>query len=85
MTPIHFGELVHIARWSKAAYPAEFTWRGRRHVVRAVEDYRVQSNGGGSPGASRRLFQLRTASGMRCLLSEDEHRGLWRLEGILGS
>ncbi len=84
MSSLGFGELVHIARLSYGEIPAEFTWRGRRHVVRVVEDLRLERSDAHRSRSPRRLLRLRTSSGMRCLLSEDRNRGVWKLERVLG-
>lgn len=76
---IGIGELIHVPRQDTRHPPLEFFWRGNRHQVRSWD----------SPGEAhgrrdnRRLYRIRTATGLRCMLSEDVGRGLWRLERIL--
>jgi hypothetical protein len=59
--------------------PKEFFWRGERHLVRSWEARRRVPSG--SP--ARRLYRVRTATGLRCEISEDAARGLWRMERVL--
>ena len=78
---IGIGEFIHVRRDEPRQAPREFFWRGSRHEVRSWE--------GRPPAAGRRdgqrLYRVRTSTGLRCMLSEDVGRGLWRLERILQS
>jgi hypothetical protein len=74
------GEIVQLKRLEGTA-PAEFFWRGERHVVRSWEARRQRPSG----RATRALYRVRTASGLRCEISEDAGRGLWRMERVLRS
>ncbi len=76
MTPLGSGEPVWVEKLAGGGAPAGFTWRGRRHAVRQVEGWRQASG-------SRRIFRIRTAEGMRCSISLDSERGLWRMERVL--
>ena len=71
------GEIVQL-RQGDRAMPTEFFWRGERHVVRSWEARRQ-----GPGGAGRRVYRVRTATGLRCEISEDAGRGLWRMERVL--
>jgi hypothetical protein len=57
------------------AMPLEFSWRGRRHVVRQVE--RVGS--AARPGR----YQLVTTDGLCCVVTLDRERCTWQLERML--
>lgn len=63
--------------------PTAFMWRGRRHVVRLVEACRPAPRRGGETAAVRHLYTVRTVEGMRCRLSHDAGRSVWRLESLL--
>ena len=78
---IGIGEFIHVRREEPRQAPREFFWRGSRHEVRSWE---------GRPRAAlrrdgRRLYRVRTSTGLSCMLSEEVGRGLWRLERILNS
>jgi hypothetical protein len=75
--------MVRVASSSQCVYPVEFTWRGRRFRVVSVETYRTDSQQGCYGVAQRRIFRLRTASGMRCLLTQDVDRDTWHVEKVL--
>lgn len=76
MTPLGAGEIVWMGRLGRSGAPADFTWRGRRHTVRTVEGWR-EANG------ERSLYRIRTSGGMRCLISLDSGREIWRMERVL--
>jgi hypothetical protein len=76
MTPLGSGEMVWVEGLGLSGAPAGFTWRGRRHSVRQVESWR-------QAGSSLRLYRVRTAGGMRCLISLDSRREIWRMERVL--
>jgi hypothetical protein len=75
------GERIRVGKGTAAGLPKDFTWRGRRHEARAVEVCRDW--GGRGQGARKRILRLRTATGMRCLLSLDPRDGSWRIEQVL--
>lgn len=83
MTTVEYGELVRVIPMATGAFPIEFTWRGRRHRVRSVEGFNTEIKPRHKGVIRRRLFRLRTASGMRCLLSQDVERRTWHLEKVL--
>jgi hypothetical protein len=58
-----------------AALPEEFTWRGRRHVVRRLERLT------GLARAER--FRITTQDGLRCIVRQDSAPSGWRLERVL--
>lgn len=76
MTPLGAGEMVWVEGLGRGGAPAGFTWRGRRHSVRQVEGWR-EADG------SLRVYRIRTAGGMRCLISLDPGRSVWRMERVL--
>ncbi|MCJ7511578.1 MAG: hypothetical protein MUO23_01255 [Anaerolineales bacterium] len=55
--------------------PSEFTWRGKRHVVRRLE--RMQS------AVRQGRYHLTTADGLRCIVSQDHERRTWHIERVL--
>ncbi|NIS82407.1 MAG: hypothetical protein GTO14_19865 [Anaerolineales bacterium] len=77
------GELVVVCSTSKDVMPSEFTWRGQRHRVRSIDRYQTNTYRQRNGVEQLRLFRLRTTRGMRCLLSQDVSRGIWRMERIL--
>ncbi len=83
MTAIEYGELVRVVPKVSGIFPTEFTWRGRRHCVRSVERFETETKPHRDGVMRRRLFSLRTTSGMRCLLSQDMERETWHLEKVL--
>jgi hypothetical protein len=83
MTAVDYGELVRVIPVASGIFPVEFTWRGRRHRVRSVERFDTETKPRHNGVMRRRLFRLRTASGMRCLLSQDIERETWHLEKVL--
>lgn len=85
MTTVEYGELVRVVPLTCGKFPLEFTWRGRRHRVRSVEGFHTETRSRRHGVIRRRLFRLRTASGMRCLLSQDVERETWHLEKVLFS
>jgi hypothetical protein len=82
MIPIGFGEVVRVSTPGTAAVPEEFTWRGRRHRIRSVEDYQMKTGRGRNGSYKRHVYRLRTSSGMHCQLSLDVGRGAWRMDKI---
>jgi hypothetical protein len=83
MTAVEYGELVRVVPMAFGIFPTEFTWRGRRHRVRSVERFDTETELCHNGVMRRRLYRLRTASGMRCLLSQDIERETWHLEKVL--
>ena len=84
---IGHGELIWVDASGPGRSPRAFTWRGRRYEVRAaqhdrrrdVPSYRATRRDRYWVNAEREHYWLRTASGMRCVLSCDLIRGLWRM------
>jgi hypothetical protein len=85
MNGLVMSEPVKVIRGRGAVWPSEFTWRGRRHRIRSVEVFRwVEANAGvGAPRGMR--MRLRTASGLRCWLSQEPGREIWTIERMLDS
>jgi hypothetical protein len=83
MNGLLMGEPVHVTRGPGGSWPSEFTWRGRRHRVRRVESFHwVEAKA--VEGKTRVMrIRLRTTGGMRCWLSQDPGRDLWRIERVL--
>ncbi|MDW8325224.1 MAG: hypothetical protein RMK99_01555 [Anaerolineales bacterium] len=57
-------------------FPSAFTWRGRRHDIRAVESCRTE-NGHGR--VRRHIFRVRTDRAV-LELTQDVARDAWRIE-----
>ena len=68
---LHERVQVHVE--GSGGLPLEFSWRGRRHRVRAVLE---------GPGRERSRFIVRTASGMRCTLAHEPDPRAWRIERV---
>jgi hypothetical protein len=49
----------------------------------SIETYRTDNQQRYGGIVQRRIFRLRTASGMRCLLSQDVVRDTWHVERVL--
>ena len=82
MNAVGRGEVVQMESLSAGGIPGRFTWRGRNHRVRAVGSLRPAAR----PGRAligRTWIELRTDSGMRCLMSVDGRDGVWRMERVL--
>lgn len=77
------GESVRVRRIVSTGLPTEFTWRGQRHTVWSVERCHEPAERSRGTVAGRRVYQLRTVSGMRCLLSMDLRDGSWRMDRVL--
>ncbi len=75
---IEVGEPIHVPRETNRWAPVEFFWRGNRHLIRSWEARPPASRDKG-----RRFYRVRTATGLRCMVSEDPGRGQWRLEKVL--
>lgn len=83
MAPVGSGEVIRVGDSAPAGVPVEFTWRGRRYAVRAVDNYQTPKPGGRGKRLDRATFRIRTTSGLRCLVSVDVSRGLWCMERVL--
>jgi hypothetical protein len=85
MIAFNSGERVNVLQQSEGSMPQSFTWRGQRHWVQAVETSKVSSRKQNVGMAEQVLYQLRTATGMRCTLAYDPGQGVWRLERIMNA
>jgi hypothetical protein len=83
MTSVEYRELVTVMPLIHGKFPLEFTWRGCRHRVRSIESFHSKTISHRNGVIRRRFFRLRTASGMRCLLSQNVERETWHLEKVL--
>ncbi len=82
MSEVGRGEVLQMESLSPGGIPGRFLWRGRRHTVRAVTSVRPAPEAG-RHAAGRSWIELRTDSGMRCLVSTDSRDGTWRMERVL--
>jgi hypothetical protein len=85
MISFNSGERVHVWRQPDGSIPQSFTWRGQRHWVQAVETSTVSSRRQNVGMAEQIIYQLRTATGMRCTLAHDPAEGIWRMERIMNA
>jgi hypothetical protein len=85
MIAFQAGEHVRVSQPPNGAAPQSFTWRGQRHWVQAVEISGMSSRKQNVGMAEQVIYQLRTATGMRCTLAHDRVQGVWRLESILNA
>jgi hypothetical protein len=70
MTRGRIAEPIAIHVMGKSGLPLEFSWRGRRHQIREVLGLVTDGR-----------YQLRTASGLRCLISQQP--GHWQLDRLI--
>ncbi|MCJ7567434.1 MAG: DUF6504 family protein [Anaerolineales bacterium] len=84
MRAMSIGEPIRILKTSAASYPVEFAWRGRRYYVRTIEGYRSEVERRGTKVRERKRYQLVTADGLRCSVSFDLKRRIWRMESLTG-
>jgi hypothetical protein len=83
MTPIGYGEVVRVSTPRTTIVPEEFTWRGRRHRIRSVEDFHMEMGRRWDGSFERRIYRLRTSCGMHCRLSLDVDSGDWRMDEVI--
>ncbi len=92
--PVGHGEIVLVDSSGPGRSPRAFIWRGRRYQVLDMQPARRSPPAGRQPSVAGRggwssyrsrldLVRLRTSSGMRCILSCDVGRDLWRMERVL--
>jgi hypothetical protein len=79
------GERVRVMKQPAGSVPQSFTWRGQRHWVQAVEASKVTSRRQNVGMAEQVVYQLRTVTGMRCMLAHDPTQGVWRMERIMNA
>jgi len=75
MTGLQVGGRLAVRPGGPAALPEEFTWRGRRHIVRRLERLT------GLVRADR--FRITTVDGLRCIVRQDPAQNGWHLERVL--
>lgn len=72
-------EPVQVHQTMQGNWPKTFMWRGRRHRVRQWE---MAAGRQAEREVGRRLYRVRTATGLRCVLSHDLVSQIWRIEWI---
>lgn len=77
------AEWVKVSPFPRREFPSEFTWRGRRHRVQRIEKFTLENERGRQGLVRRKLFQLRTQKGIRCVLSLEVGQDRWRIERVL--
>jgi hypothetical protein len=85
MKSIRAEERIRIHGKLLEAIPQEFTWRGRRYSVQRIERMTPMANERTAPGSRKEFFVLQTKQGLRCRISHDRGRDIWRLEQLLGA
>jgi hypothetical protein len=75
MTGLPLGGRLAVHSVGPTALPVEFSWRGRRHIVRRMDWL---------PGRARvGRYALLTMDGLRCIVTRDPDRSSWHLERVL--
>ena len=82
MRLVKVQEPIRVVHASGSYVPQTFTWRAREHRVWKVEAVKDESIDRADGPLKRRIFQIRTHSGMQCSISFSELRKRWRLETI---
>jgi hypothetical protein len=80
MLAVH--EPISVKRSQHSHAPMAFTWRTRQHRVRVIEGFNDEIIELAQGMVNRRTYRLRTHTGLRCSISYDEHRELWRMESV---
>jgi hypothetical protein len=83
MVSLVCNEDVRMRRLGPGQGPGEFYWRGRSYRVSVTEEGRSVIRRRSGALLRTQLYRVRTTTGMRCWLSYDEIRRLWRLERLL--
>jgi hypothetical protein len=82
---IRAEERISIRYTLMGALPQEFTWRGRRYSVQRIERTSPPAHERRRPEPSVEFYVLQTWQGLRCRVSHDPGRDIWRLEHLLGT
>lgn len=85
MGSVQAEERIRVHRTVMDAIPQEFTWRGRRYSVQRIEQASPRAHERGMPGLRKEFYVLQTKQGLRCRISHEPGRGIWRLEQMLGA
>ena len=85
MKPIRTEERISIPSAMVVSLPREFIWRGRRYSVQRIERAKPMVSERRAPGSSKEFYLLQTRQGLRCRISHDPGRDVWRLEHLLGA
>ena len=75
--PIHVTDVA-----ARTFVPQTFTWRARQHQVWKIDGVKDERIDRAEGPALRRVFSIRTHTGMRCSISYDELRKRWRMETV---
>ena len=75
--PIHVTDVA-----ARTFVPQTFTWRARQHQVWKIDGVKDERIDRAEGPALRRVFRIRTNTGMRCSISYDELRKRWRMETV---
>ena len=77
------GEPVKVLMLGPGGLPKQFTFRGRRYLVRSVAARPEAGELRSGPGGSAQWMEVRTESGLRAILSWQRSGDRWRMERIL--
>ncbi len=77
--PSRIAEPIAVPTMHNQFFPKAFVWRGRRHVVSAVEDCRTEVRRDWRGLAERHHFRVRS-EGAVFELTQDLARDTWQLE-----
>jgi hypothetical protein len=78
------GEPIDVSGLGPSERPRSMVWRGRRHRIRASEQWQPPAGDAPSLNPYRRYFQVVTNAGMRAVVSLDIAAKRWRMEAVLG-
>jgi hypothetical protein len=85
MGSVRAEERIRVHRTVMGAIPQEFTWRGRRYSVQHIEHTSPRAHERSMPGLRKEFYVLQTKQGLKCRISHELERGVWRLEQMLGA
>jgi hypothetical protein len=82
MRMIHVHEPIKVRQSNHSSAPLAFTWRRQQHKVRSIEGFTDEAIQQPRGAIIRRIYRVRTHTGMRCSVSYDEGRQIWRLDSV---
>lgn len=75
-------EPIYVSPAQHSLVPKVFTWRAKQHRVRVIEQFQDEWIEQAQGPVNHRTYRLRTHTGLRCSISYDGRRQLWRMESI---
>lgn len=82
MRLLQVHEPIRVSQTQNSLVPKAFTWRAQQHRVRVIEGFQDERIELVEGMVNRRTYRLRTHTGLRCSISYDERRQLWRIDSI---